>query len=74
MTLKPSFITVQTSQLKDQLNQMYDMMRAYGSSSRYFYELWELKELALSTAQETITVPANWLEEIERQSGNQRYH
>lgn len=56
-----------TEQLRERLNRVYAAMKTQGRQPARFYDLWDLKELALMNHQETVVVPSGWLEEIERQ-------
>lgn len=56
-----------TDQLRERLNRIYSAMKSQGRQPARFYDLWDLKELALMNHQETVVVPSGWLEEIERQ-------
>lgn len=66
MQLKSSSITVSTNRLREKLNHAYQVIRSSQAQPRHFDELWDLKELALMTAQESIVVPQSWMEDIER--------
>lgn len=68
---KPSSITINTVQLRERLNRVYAAMRSaknWATGPQHFYDLWDLKELALLHDQETVRIPASWLEEVERSS------
>ncbi len=62
----PSII-VATSELRERLNSYYSTLRSSGKvdfKARHFYDLWDLKELALLQERETVCVPAPWFDEI----------
>ncbi len=72
---KPASITIDTVQLRERLNRVYAAMKSsknWATSPQHFYDLWDLKELALLHEQETVKIPASWLDEIER--AGQGYH
>ena len=62
-------VSVQTSELKEILNQFYGGMREAALKHRlepgHFDLLWDLKELALLESCQSVEVPETWLEEME---------
>jgi hypothetical protein len=66
---KAPLVRLQTNDLRQRLNRIYDTVRGNSHShsvfSRFDY-LWDLKELAVLEGRAAVEVPESWLEELER--------
>lgn len=58
---------IQTLQLHQRLNSLYQQLRHTSSVQRrlQFDVLWDLKELALLEHRQLVDIPATWLDELE---------
>ncbi len=68
-----NLVRVQTSELKDKLNNLYSRMRVAANSNSptranlgHFDSLWDLKELALLEHRQSVDVPETWLRETDQ--------
>jgi hypothetical protein len=59
-----SLVSIETSTLKDRLNQVYKNRHLLAHSPE-FDSLWDLKEKALLEKRSTIEVPDTWLNELQ---------
>lgn len=66
-----SLVTIETSTLKDRLNQVYQSRHLLAHSPE-FDSLWDLKEKALLEKRSTVEVPDTWLNEIQNEHGERR--
>lgn len=63
----PPIVVVATSELRERLNHYYSLAkdsRQREFKADHFYDLWDLKELALLQEKDTVCVPAPWFDEI----------
>lgn len=64
-------VRIDTSKLRDRLNTLYDCLRAnYGSRvdsdrNSHFVRLWDIKEQALISKEQSVQIPRSWLDELE---------
>lgn len=58
---------IQTLQLHQRLNSLYQQLRYASSVQRrlQFDVLWDLKELALLERRQLVDIPSTWLDELE---------
>ena len=64
-------VVINTGNLREKLNSVYQAIKSGNHRSgtpRHFYDLWDLKELAMLEGHDTVTIPRGWLEEIEKDS------
>ncbi len=66
-----SLVTIETSTLRDRLNQVYKSRHLLAHSPE-FDSLWDLKEKALLEKRSTVEVPDTWLNEIQDEHGERR--
>jgi hypothetical protein len=66
-----SLVTIETSTLRDRLNQVYKNRHLLAHSPE-FDSLWDLKEKALLEKRSTVEVPDTWLNEIQDEHGERR--
>lgn len=69
-------VSLKTSDLRDRLNKIYVQMRSgkCQPDSKHFDYLWDLKELALMHGNNTVDVPASWLDELEEGNSSHPGH
>jgi len=58
-------VVVETTQLKERLNQLYKMRANKPQQTASFEHLWDLKELALLEGKSSVEVPRPLLDELD---------
>jgi len=58
-------VVVETTQLKERLNRLYQFGAKKKAKTDSFEHLWDLKELALLEGKSSVEVPRTWLDELD---------
>lgn len=64
-------VRIETLRLRDRLNKLYDRLRSNScqpmdtQSKDCFTRLWDIKEQALISGDQSVLIPARWLDDLE---------